>query len=197
MDASSHISLSDIDIRPALRRKVLAPYRHDPDTVIIEELCLAQGLVRIDLVRVSNSLHGFEIKSDRDSLRRLDNQIGLYNRVMDYTTLVTAPKHFSAACNLLPPWWGIWIVEADANGPQITVVRGSKKNPSRDPRTLAELLWRDAALALLEQHRSATGVRGKPRHKIWDRIGEKLKIESIATAVRCHLKARSSSISYA
>lgn len=70
-------------------------------------------------------------------------------------------------------------------------VRRGSKNPSRDPRSLVELLWQDEALKLLEQHAVATGVRGKARHQLWDRICETLDLETIAAAVRTQLKARS------
>ncbi len=41
--------MTDADIRPALRRRLLAPHTWDADTVLLEELGLCRGLVRVDL----------------------------------------------------------------------------------------------------------------------------------------------------
>src|SRR6266511_802692 len=71
--------IPDAAIRPALRERLLRRHATDADTVLIEELGLCRGKVRVDLALVNGSLHGFEIKSDRDSLRRLSAQVGLYS----------------------------------------------------------------------------------------------------------------------
>jgi hypothetical protein len=42
-------------------------------------------------------------------------------------------------------------------------VRSAGPNPAPDPRAMAEFLWRDDALALLEARGAARGMRGKPR----------------------------------
>lgn len=182
---------TDADIRPELRRRALAPYRHDPNTVLIEELGLMRGLVRLDLACVNGYIHGYEIKSDRDNLSRLEGQVNIYGKVLDRATLVASPRHIDSAFSRLPSWWGIWAVESGKKGPRLMSVRRGSKNPSRDPRSLVELLWQDEALKLLEQHAVATGVRGKARHQLWDRICETLDLETIAAAVRTQLKARS------
>ncbi|HET7057847.1 MAG TPA: sce7726 family protein, partial [Nitrospiraceae bacterium] len=72
------IILGDSDIRRVLRSKLLLKHADELDTVIIEELGLCRGQVRVDLSVVNGLLHGYEIKSDRDSLRRLRSQAELY-----------------------------------------------------------------------------------------------------------------------
>ena len=69
--------VSDAEIRPALRERLIRRHANEADTVLIEELGLRRGKVRVDLTVVNGSLHGFEIKSDRDSLRRLAAQVDL------------------------------------------------------------------------------------------------------------------------
>ena len=183
--------LSDADIRPALRRRVLAPHVGDPDTVVLEELGVCRGLVRIDLALVNGLIHGFEIKSDLDSLRRLEGQVELYSKVLDRATLVASERHLDEAMAMLPVWWGVQRVQAGARGgPRFRMVRRGRKNPSRDARALVELLWLDDALSLLDAHGAAKGVRGKPRRVVWDRVCEALDIDVIADAVRTNLKAR-------
>ncbi len=184
----------DTDIRPRLRRRALAHYRDDPDTVLIEELGLKRGLVRLDLACVTGFIHGYEIKSDRDNLKRLDRQVEIYSQILDRATLVASPRHIESAISRLPLWWEVWVVEPARNGPRFISIRRGRKNPDRNPRALVELLWQDEALKLLEQHNAAKGVRGKARHYLWDRICETLDLDTIAGAVRTRLKARSKPI---
>lgn len=180
--------LGDAEVRPALRSRLLA--EHGRDTLFIEELGLSRGQVRIDLAAVNGSLHGYEIKSDRDTLRRLDRQLAIYNRVLDHATLVVGERHMERAVELLPRWWGLVRIDANSSGPQFTCLRRSRRNPRRHDRTLVELLWRDEALALLARRGLDRGVRSKPRFAVWDRLCEHLAVDEIAAEVRRCLKAR-------
>src|SRR5713226_6200533 len=79
-------AMKDSQIRDALKSDLLARYSQDPDTVIIDELGLRHGASRIDVVVVNGNLHGFELKSDRDTLKRLPRQTGIYNSILDFVT---------------------------------------------------------------------------------------------------------------
>lgn len=183
-------ALSDADVRPALRAHLRASYLHDPSTVVVEELGLCRGQVRVDLAVVNGILHGYEIKSDRDSLRRLRGQVDFYGRVLDRATLVVGARHQYEVLDLIPEWWGVLLAQPERRGFGFKTVRRGQRNPARDARALVELLWLDDALALLEERDAARGVRGKPRRIVWDRVCEHFKVEEIAAAVRTHLKAR-------
>lgn len=185
------ISLSDSDIRAALKQKLLSKHCDDPDTVIIEELGLRRGEVRVDVALVNGCVHGYEIKSDRDSLKRLSNQVDIYSKVLDQATLVVGFRHLEEATKILPKWWGVIKVNSVDQGPKFSTVRRARKNPSKQVRDLVELLWLEDAVSLLEQHRLARGFRGKPRREVWDHICDNLNIEVISNAVRDNLKARS------
>lgn len=183
-------TLSDAEIRPALHRHLHARYLRDVGTVVLEELGLCRGQVRVDLAVVNGILHGYEIKSDRDSLRRLTGQVDLYGRVLDRATLVVGRSHLDEAMDLVPEWWDVLLIRSSAIGMQFKTVRRGRKNSGRDPRALVELLWLDHAIALLDQRDAARGVRGKPRRVVWDRVCECFDVDEIAAAVRSHLKAR-------
>lgn len=183
--------VTDAEIRPALRERLLRRHANEADTVLIEELGLRRGQVRVDLAVVNGSLHGFEIKSDRDSLRRLAGQVELYSQVLDRATLVVGERFAPLAMSLVPAWWGIVRVSSKTCGLRFTTLRRSRLNPQRNARALAELLWAEQALSLLEERGVAKGMRGKPRRVLWDRISELLPVEEIAAAVRDRLKARS------
>ncbi len=64
------VVLGDSDIRAVLRSRLFLKHPDEADTVVIEELGLCRGQVRVDVAVVNGLLHGYEIKSDRDSLRR-------------------------------------------------------------------------------------------------------------------------------
>lgn len=189
--ASRAIALSDADIREALRSRLLRQHRLEPDTVYVEELGVCRGRVRIDLAVVNGLFHGYEIKSDRDSLRRLAGQIDLYSRVLDRATLVVGERHLDEAMQLLPVWWSVLRASAGPRGLHFRSVRRGRNNPRRDPRALVELLWLDSALELLVQRDLVRGVRGKPRWVVWERVCQHFDVDEIAARVREHIKARS------
>lgn len=187
------VILGDAEIRSALRARLLIEHRGDADTVIMEELGFCRGQVRIDMAVVNGFLHGYEIKSDRDSLRRLGVQTDYYNKVLDRATLVVGERHVEKTIDLVPGWWEILRVEASPTGPKFRTMRRGRKNPGRDPRALVELIWLDDAVALLEQRGAARGMRSKPRRVVWDRVCEHFGLKEISETVRDHLKARAAS----
>jgi len=182
--------MGDADIRPALRLRLIDQHRSEPDTILLEELGFCRGQARIDLAVVNGMLHGYEIKSDRDSLCRLATQIDFFGKVLDRATLVVGERHLDKAVEMIPGWWGVLRVEAGSTGPRLKTMRRGQKNPGQDPRSLVELIWLDDAVALLEKRNSARGIRGKPRHVVWDRICENFTLVEIAETVRNHLKSR-------
>ncbi len=188
--AAARWTLDDDAIRSALRCHIQHQHSQDPDTVLLEELGLCRGFVRIDLVVLNGSIHGYEVKSDRDSLRRLKAQVAAYGKVLDRATLVVGSRLLQSAIDRVPTWWGVMHVRATHTGPHFRLLRPAKKNPHRDARALVELLWADQALALLEARGIARGVRGKPRRFLWERIAQEIRPAEIATAVRERLRAR-------
>lgn len=181
---------ADSEIRPVLRARLLAAHADQPDTVLLEEMGLCRGRVRVDLAIVNGTLHGYEIKSDRDRLARLPSQVVLYGRIFDLATLVVGERYLEDAMKMVPSWWGIIRVEAAPGAPKLIMHRRGRSNQDRDARSLVELLWLDGALALLEQHGAARGLRGKPRRVVWDHVCNHVELHHIAVAVRAHLRAR-------
>lgn len=180
----------DAEIRRALRLKLINEHVKQADTVFVEEFGICRGQGRLDLAVVNSVFHGYEIKSNRDSMRRFDGQVEQYSKVLDRATVVVGDRHLSAALDIVPNWWGVLLFQAGPKSSRFKVVRRAKKNPRLDPRSLVELLWLDEAIALLDQRSAARGVKGKPRRVIWDRVCEHFKVREIATKVRAQLKAR-------
>lgn len=82
---------------------------------IFEEFGVRHGTVRIDLAIINGVMHGYEIKSDRDTLSRLPEQMNKYNAVFDKITLVVGKRHLYNAINIVPDWWGIVVAKIDTN----------------------------------------------------------------------------------
>jgi hypothetical protein len=183
--------LCDADIRGVLFDRLRARHSDEADVAFLEEVGLCRGQVRVDIAVVNGSIHGYEIKSDRDSLRRLAGQAAMYGRVLDRASLVLGTKHVEDAVAAVPRWWEIQIVETRATGLRLKRLRRGHPNPARDARALVELLWLDDALALLAARGGLRGYRGRPRREIWDRVCELYSVDEIAYAVRKQLKARS------
>ena len=183
-------SVGDPAIRAALLTKLREELNEDPEAVVIEELGLCRGQVRLDIAVVNGLLHGYEIKSDRDSLSRLRKQVEIYSKVLDRATLVVGDRFLTAASDAVPSWWGLLHVQVMFDQVRLRTVRCSQRNPQRDPRYLVEMLWSNHAIEILEQRGAARGVRRKPRRVIWDRVCDRFSLDEIAGAVRVGLKAR-------
>lgn len=127
-------------------------------SVAVEEMTIRSGDVRIDMAVLNGHMHGFEIKSDRDTLQRLPKQIEEYARVFDYLTLVTGPQYVDLVASRIPPWVGLASVGTDKRSRQLLVeVRDPLFNSNTDPDALTRLLWKQE-LILCHSH-FATGVK--------------------------------------
>ena len=163
--------MKDLQIREALRRKVLARSYSSPHTLVVEELGLHHGAARIDVAVINGMLLGYEIKSNRDTLLRLPEQIRLFSDVLDRITLVVGWKHVVAAMQQVPPWWGVSLVEEGRRGAiHFSTLRLSQQNPRPKPQAIAALLWRSEALDVLETFGAAEGVRRGRIQTIYERL---------------------------
>lgn len=172
-------------VRQALRRHVT---NAGAPTQTVDEFWVPQSNERADMAHIGRVLAGFEIKTQRDSLRRLPRQAAAYERVFDRCTAVVAPKHRDAAIETLPSWWGI--TEIAANGSiSFHQVRDCRPNRSVDPETLVRLLWRDEA----ERALVALGVDPAPRTPraaLWRELVRVADLRQLRAAVRVSLLAR-------
>jgi len=185
--------MRDADIRQVLRQQLDRNFKNDDATFIIEELGLCRGTVRVDIAVVNGALKGYEIKSDRDTLTRLSAQAATYSRIFDTMTVVVAERHLSMAQALVPVWWGIQMAVApDASTPLlITPIRHEIANPSVDPGSLVQLLWRDEVLVLLEQVGASSSLKSKPRRVLWEALARTVPLSKLQDMVRACLRSRS------
>jgi hypothetical protein len=180
----------DVDIRRSLDAEVQRAHSHEVGTLILHELGLCQGAARVDVAVVNGSMHGYEIKSEADTLERLPSQQQIYSRTFDFVTIVTATKHAKDVRARVPKWWGIWAAELHSGKVVFRRIRAASRNRNVDPFAVAELLWRDEALAELENLSAADGLRSKTRRVIWQTLAYRLSSNDLCHAVRERLKRR-------
>lgn len=182
--------MKDSDIREVMLLTLDQEYKNDPDTIIIEELGLCQGEARVDIAVVNGSIHGFEIKSNQDTLKRLAGQAAIYNRVLDSITLVVGSEHLDEALKIIPKWWGVVVAKEQFGGVCLRKKRKGKLNPGPDPLAVTQLLWREEALEVLKKYNLHQGLISKPRTILWKKLVEHLPTDELMTLVRDFLKSR-------
>ena len=181
----------DIDIRSQLNTNLLDEHRSDPHTLVIHELGLCQGDARVDVAVINGSIHGYEIKSESDTLERLPGQVEVYSKVLDSVTVITGECHCKNVLKLVPEWWGIELTEViNDNAINFITLRQSFDNPSVDPYSLVQLLWRDEALDLLKKFGLEKGFLSKPRNQIWEKLAGSFSIFDLKYYIREQLKNR-------
>ncbi|SEJ97397.1 hypothetical protein SAMN05660742_1343 [Propionispira arboris] len=179
----------DIDIRIILK-EYLAQEFANTHSIIVDEFKICWGDARVDIAVVNSNLHGYEIKSDNDTLDRLPRQIEFYGKVFDTMSIVCSKKWLSESRQLIPSWWGIVVAEEIDGRVFLQRRRKERLNKKIDVRSVLELTWKGEALGILEAHNAVRGFKSKPRWDIWDRIIELLDKESIKRAVRTCIKGR-------
>lgn len=97
--------MDDKAIRGILIEWLQANY---PEGRIYQEKSIGESVC--DVMLVSDCLTGFEIKSDRDSYRRLPRQVEYYQQYFDYNYLVVGERHGASAGAKIPDNWGIIVV---------------------------------------------------------------------------------------
>lgn len=182
--------IKDLDIRQKLISTILNKYNNAPDSIIIEELGLCQGLSRIDIAVVNGALMGYEIKSELDTLDRLPLQQETYNKILDYVTIVSFTSHLKHLNNFIPDWWGIIEVRKNCENFSFITHKNPVRNQNQDSYSIAQLLWKDEALEILEGMNLIKGLRSKPRTFLWSKLSESMSIDSLRDIVREKIKAR-------
>lgn len=184
------LGMCDLDIRLALRKRLVLEHQHAQRTLIIEELGLCEGMARVDLAVINGHIEGYEIKSERDTLYRLPGQLEIYGKTLDRVTVVAAVQHISKITKLVPQWWGIEEVSFEEGSAVFNLIRSASLNPSIDPHSVVQLLWRDEALEVLKDLGLSKGMLTKPRTAIWFKLANSLPVEELCAIIRMRLSSR-------
>lgn len=172
---------------PEIRAVLLARLRSDPSLFIREEHGVGYQSIRtvvFDVLTVSEIIHGYEIKSDGDSLTRLRTQEPACSAVCDRVTIVVGASHTKAVVRRVPDWWGIEEAAGD-DSILLRVVREARDNASPNATAIADMLWCDE----LRQVARRFGFRSKGcKRDLTARLVAALTLDELRAEVRFALR---------
>jgi hypothetical protein len=183
-------SLNDREIRSFLIEQFSQTHA-SLDTVLIEELDLCVGEARIDLALINGKSQGIEIKSDCDTLDRLPKQIEVYSKVFDRVDIVSGSKLLKSILPRVPDWWGVARVTKSNQGIlKYNRIRNCRKNPSKDPLSNAQLLWKNEILDLFKKRTLDTKFKYKSKEILLSTLVENFSHTEVFTHVNFCLRNR-------
>lgn len=182
--------MRDIDIRAELKSTFLSKYYADPKSKVVNELSVSYGDAIIDIAVINGALHGYEIKSEFDTLTRLPSQLSSYSKTFDYLTVISAQRHLNSLLSLLPQWCGIIIVEKYKGGERLRQYRKPKKNYEVNNYSVAQLLWKEEILEVLNDLGIGKGKQNKSKPILWALMANTIKKKELSNIVREKLKIR-------
>lgn len=183
---TKHQKTNDAIVREHLKLRLKEQHKYDKKVRTFDELGVSHGDVRVDMAVVNGIFHGYEIKSDLDTLHRLPRQSEAYSEVFDRMTVVVGKEHVLDTLSIVPDWWGVIVARYDEDEQKVIFneIRDADNNPSLRAVSLARVLWRDEALCILEQNNADHGVRSASREAIYERLADTLPIDYLRNAVR-------------
>lgn len=182
--------LKDNDIRQVVLRQLHEYYPKETNTKIVNEMGILHGQSRIDIAVINGILHGFEIKSESDTLQRLPLQMEDYNKVFDRMTIVVQQNFLKDVRRIVPNWWGIWLVTQNEGTIHLKEIRKGKLNKNVDPESLSHLLWRDEAIDILKEKGLHKGFLSKPRQILYQRLAKHINLSELKFTINERLKLR-------
>ncbi|MDM1073636.1 sce7726 family protein [Empedobacter brevis] len=182
--------MNDFAIRQELKESILSKYIEDDDSLVLDEYNLSLGIVRADIAVVNGVLHGYEIKSEKDSLIRLENQMLEYNKFFEYVTIVSCTKFINKIIDISPSHCGVISAEMINNKVVLKTIRKAKKNYNLDKISLVKALWREEMIDLLEDMNYKRGFKSKSKPLLYEILISEFTKKQLVDIVKCKLKNR-------
>ncbi len=183
--------MNDPQIRKYFHLKRLRRHHANPATLVVNELGLKHGRCRADIAVINGHLIGYEIKSDSDSLRRLDEQIHIYSKVFDCAALILSETHLKDARKIVPKWWGIILANEGRKGAiHFEVVREKGFNPFVDDYSVAQLLWHVEAQTMLSSLGIISPTSKHTRAVLYQKLVDSIESVELRKLVRDCLRCR-------
>ena len=176
------MSLRDRDIREPLHYWLQARYADSPNTEILHELKMPHPSARIDVAVVNGELTGYEIKSDVDTLSRLEQLEPAFSAVFDRVSIVTTARRLRATECRVPDWWGILIASDAVGGVKFICKRRARKNKSAGVANLLYVLTRPELMEIARKSGAQSGYSKMRQAQLIDAIicsGSKPQIRAI------------------
>ena len=183
--------MNDAAIRQNFHRKRLRRQHAQKNTLVIDELGLNHGRCRADIAVINGHLIGYEIKSNNDSLRRLEEQIKSYSAIFDKVSIIVGDRYINSIQSHIPKWWGVIVsVRGSKGAVNFEIIRKAQKNKNIEPISIARLLWRNEAEEILRQKKLSPKTLRQPRAVLYEYLVNTLKICELRKFVREYFKKR-------
>lgn len=182
--------MNDLEIRNNLKTGPLKKYFDDSNSVVLDEFNISLGLVRVDIAIVNGVLHGIEIKSERDTLKRLDNQLKEYNKFFEYITIVTCEKFQEIILENTPNNHGVIIAKRSKDKIVFKNIRKAKKNYNVDKLCLVQALWKNELIEIIESINYKKGFKSKSKPFLYEIICDNFTTTQLLAIVKQKIKSR-------
>jgi len=125
------------------------------DKTITTEISIntSYGVKVVDIVLSNGHTFAFEIKSEIDTMKRLDSQVKGYSEIFDYVYLVYWKNRFNIENINLPDNIGIIVAKWNSNQTKIqfSISKKAKINAISNYKKIASLLWKDELFYFLSK----------------------------------------------
>ena len=119
------------------------------NSILAVEVPFCYGFRRADMLFLEQEkTHAFEIKSDLDSLDKLEDQIQDYRNTFSYSWLVTTAKHLPKARKKVSSSIGIIMIQENGG---VQIVRYARENKRLSKNNLVFLLEKNHLVNLLKE----------------------------------------------
>ncbi|VVA47758.1 hypothetical protein SERVES_01475 [Serratia ficaria] len=158
------------------------------DATIINEMVVANWSRRADLAVANGHLQAFEIKSDFDSLKRLDGQLEIFTSRFEKVTVVCAPRFTYEVKKKVTPEVGVIEYFHDSKGIQFKIVQRGRTSPIANKKIyISFLLKKELQSLLVENNIKFFSESGR---SVLEKIAENISLSKIRLFVLSAIKKR-------
>jgi len=178
-------------IRDLFHRNVLEQAHAESQTLVLDEFSLQNGGCRADIAVLNGKMIGYEIKTDRDTLTRLEAQVIAYSEVFDNAYIIVGEKYLKKVKQVIPDWWGIFlIVTAGENIYSFKQIKKSKKNVNKNKLGILQLLWKDEIIKILDSYAGISAPHRATKKELYQLVLTRLSDKTLSKLALQFLKSR-------
>ncbi len=181
--------LNDEQFREILLKELYNTYRNRNDTRIVNEMGIDRGRSRVDIAVINGIMHGYEIKSDLDTLDRLPRQMEYYNRAFERMTIVISRNYIEDVKKMVPKWWGIKTMSSDQT--RLINIRKGRKVSMQDPNLIINLLWKSELETMIDYLELPKSLKKQRKNQLLSLIMQETDFSTLRSYVYDTLKTRS------
>ena len=122
--------MNEAKVKAALLADIRRKSNRSRDPLVTTEFTLGDSGVRADLVHFARNSTAYEIKTERDSLRRLHAQIAAYSQFFPNVVAVIAPNHIPKVTTEMLGRAALWTYDAHGKFSVIFSGKSAKINSS-------------------------------------------------------------------